>query len=206
MATEVYEHVLSATLAGQFCQTVFHTKVNNSSMVSAFGMADDLNKSLVAASSFNEFLTAATPAHYSQTSIRTRRVLPLNAPTAILLAGAFDRSVGQRTGNISSAQANPLIIWIPTTDPGKTGRTFIPGVSETDIEEMQLAPGLLSALQDLIDWVKAPHATDGFAADYSVCVARRSPTPPKSVTSGDDVFDGYVSPLIGTQRRRLHPV
>lgn len=202
---EVYEWVLSGTLAGQFVQTVQHVSLDNTAPIPAFQAALDLADAMIASGGMVALMLDCLPVDYSATSIRVKRVLPSGGPTAIRLASEFDTFVGQRAGEISSAQVNPLMIWIPTTTPSKTGRLFFPGVSEDDIDEMMLAGGLISTMNLF---------AQAYADDWSVgamtahgCVLRRSTgSPPHVPVSGDEIFAGQVSPLIGTQRRRLHPI
>lgn len=202
---EVYEWVLSGTLAGQFVQTVQHVSLDNPAPIPAFQAALDLADAMIGVGGVLESMMDCLPADYAVTSIRVKRVLPSGGPTAIRLAAEFSAPVGTRSGEISSAQVNPLMIWIPTTTPSKTGRLFFPGVSEDDIDEMMLSSTLVAAMNIF---------AAAYADDWSVgamtahgCVLRRSTgAPPHVPVSGDEIFAGQVSPLIGTQRRRLHPI
>jgi len=198
MAVEVYECVLSGTLAGQFVQTVFHVNYNNGSSQPAFFAAKDIAEQLVAAAEWNSKFLACLPASYNATSMRVRRVGPSGGPTAIVLASAFDTAVGDRPAAISSAQVNPLVIYIPTTAPAKTGRTFLPGAAEDDIDDMVLSAGLIAAIDAFIAYVVAGTTIAG--GGLSFAVLRRA------TKTGDPIDAAYVSPLIGTQRRRLHPI
>ncbi len=198
MADEVYECILTGYLAGEFVQTVQHVIVSASGSVTAYVTAKELAADLVLSDHGIDALMSICPSDFVASSLRVRRVGPTGGPTAVVLAAAFAVQVGQRSGAISSAQANPLIIWIPTNLPNKTGRLFVPGVSETDINEMKLTAPLISAMNDFIDiWINGGTVSAG---NYLGCVFRRS------LSEGDQIADGRISPLIGTQRRRLHPV
>lgn len=200
MAIEVYEWTLSAILAGQFVQTVQHVSVDRSAITTTFACARELNIELMQTGTLLTPFLDCLPEDYDATSSRIRRVSSGGGPTAIMLAADFALAEGSRTGNISSAQANPCLIFIGTTDPGKTGRLFVPGVSEDDIDEMQLVGPLVTAMQTFIDVLVVGGTINGTADTWQGCILRRN-----SMTG--DVFDaGYVSPLIGTQRRRLRPV
>jgi hypothetical protein len=98
------------------------------------------------------------------------------------------------------------MIWIPTTAPNKTGRLFFPGVSEDDIDDMVLDPTLVTAYQTFATtWIDG--GTVGGVDEYHGAVLRKSAPPPPIVpVSSDLIAFGQVSPLIGTQRRRLRPV
>jgi len=205
MSVEVYETVFSGTLAGQFVQTVQHVHAVIATPVNPFASALLIAQDL-ATGPINSAFMDMLPSDYTGTSIRVRRVFPAGGATAIVLASTFTLAVGQRSGQISSAQVNPVITWIPTTDPEKTGRMFIPGVSESDIDAMVLSASILLDYQAFISaWIAG--GTVGGVDTYVGSVVRKSaPPPPITVTGDDIIFAGQVSPLIGTQRRRLHPV
>jgi len=207
MATEIYQWTLSGTLAGQFVQTVQHVKAQIAAPVNPFLTGLAIAQTMVDAGGLVEKLMDCLPADYTATSLRVKQVLPTGGPEAIILANDFTSPiVGQRTGEISSAQVNPLIIWIPTTTPSKTGRIFLPGVSESDIDEMALVTALIEACNVFAAAYVAGWGIGITADTFFGCVLRRSPTVPHTPLSGDTILAGQVSPLIGTQRRRLHPV
>jgi hypothetical protein len=205
MAVEHYECVFSGTLAGQFVQTVLNVKATIAVPVNAFATALLIAQD-IAANGIQSSFAACLPVDYLFTSLRVKKIDGSGGPTAIVLVSDFTDPAGVRAGSISSAQVNPLIIWIGTTTPDKTGRTFIPGVSETDIDDMILVAGLITAYQAFIaDWIAG--GTIGGVDDYHGCIVHRTTgAPPHVFSSGDLIFAGQVSPLIGTQRKRLHPV
>lgn len=195
---EVYECVLSGTLAGQFCQTVQHVHTDFGPAASPFGTAKEIGLDLVGADQPIMQYIRGLPEDYEATSLRVRRVAPTGGPTAIILAAEFTNATGERTGTISSAQVAPLLIFIPTTLPAKVGKVFYCGVSEDDIDEMALVAGLLTAMNNFGDaWTNGGSVGGG---NYVGCVYRRL------TLTADDIADHYVSPHIGTQRRRLLPV
>lgn len=201
MAREVYECVLSGTLAGQFVQTVQHRCIDDpTGGPSPFVMAREMGEVMVAAAGLVDTFLNALPEVYFATSLRVRRVSTGGGPTAIILSGEFGGNTqGQRAGAISSAQANPLSIWIPEVEPSKTGRLFWPGVSEDDIDNMQLEPALVAAIDNFNAAWAGTVAVSPFGDTYG-CVLRRASH------TGDVIEFSYISPLIGTQRRRLRPV
>lgn len=198
MAVEVYEATVSGTLAGQFVQTVLHTNLDNASLDSPFMAASAIATDMLAPGGSVALFLLALPSDYSPTSLRVRRVAPTGGPTSIRLAAFFPSPTGGRTGEISSAQVNPVVVWIPTTAPAKTGRVFLPGVSEADIDEMSLTQPLITAILAFANSWGSPQTAG--ANTMTGCVFRRLPK------LGDNIAAAYVSPLIGTQRRRLRPV
>jgi hypothetical protein len=207
MSAEVYEWVLSGVLGGQFVQTVQHVAVDRVGTPTAYAMARLLALTFADESNLIALMCGCLPTDYHPTSIRVKRVLPTGGPTCIVLAGVFATSAGVRTGSISSAQVNPVIVWIPTDHPAKTGRLFLPGVSEADIDEMQLVSGLVTAINDLCTFYQQDQPINDSSEEFHGCVLRKHVVSGHTVPlEGDDIEAGYVSPLIGTQRRRLHPV
>lgn len=200
MAREVYECVLSGVCAGQFVQTVQHMAVDDPmGAASPFTKARNLGQELDVQGMIDKFVDCL-PGAYQLTSLRTRRVSTGGGPTAIRLAGDMTASTnGQRGPEISSLQANPLTIWIGETDPSKTGRLFWPGVAEDDIADMVLV-GALITLYEVFNQAWIDGITLSGVGDFYGCILRRASH------TGDKITDHYVSPLIGTQRRRLRPV
>jgi len=200
MAEECYEVVISGTLAGQFVQTVLHANVDNTSLVPPFSMADDLLQTFQGGAALTGLFQDCCPSDYTATSIRCRRVLATGGPSAIVLAGVWGGGTGGRAGTISSAQVNPVIVWIPLTNPAKTGRTFIPGVSEDDIDEMVYDPTLIAALDDFGQYWETGGTTTVFSMDWTGAILRRA------TNNSHGISNHRISPVVGTQRRRLRPV
>lgn len=198
MAIEVYEVVVSGTLAGQFVQNVIHVATDDGNYGNPFEGAMEVADGLNEVSGFMQMWCFALPEQYSATSMRVRRVLPEGGPTYIRLANALSDKDGQRTGNISSAQVNPVLVWITTPRPNRPGRTFLPGVSETDIDAMTYTSGLIGAFNALIGVMTSSITVGTGTGDF--VIYRRN------LNTADDITYGRISPLVGTQRRRLKPV
>lgn len=200
MANETYEFILSGTLAGQFVQSVLHANVANTTDQNPFAMANELLLTFNAAGDGIELWCNMLPSDYQLTSARCRRILSAGGPTQIFLPATLHETIGQRAGLVSTAAANPLFIWLTTVRPAKTGRTFVPGVSETDIAEMVLASGLLTAMAAFGDYWRDGGTTITNAFNWTGAILRRE------LNGSDDITNYRVSPIIGQQRRRLRPV
>jgi hypothetical protein len=198
MAEEAYECTVSGVLAGQFVQNIVHTAIDNTFNIPSFQVASEIAAQLAAAGEFVEKFTDCLPTDYIATSVRVRRVSAGGGPTAIVLQATMSQAAGQRTGQISSAQVSPLVILIPTVNQNRTGRIFLPGVSEDDIDQMVLVGALVTAMQALVTYMLAGTSIPTGTVVYGVF--RRA------LLLTDPLAAGYVSPLIGTQRRRLRPV
>ena len=196
--TQHYSVVFSGTLAGQFVQSVLHVKSEIATPVNSFAsallIAQDINDNGV-----QEAWMDMLPVDYLMTSLRVRRIDGTGGATAILIRGQLTQPDGQRAGAINSAQVNPVITWIGTTSPDKPGKTFVPGVSEDDLNEMVLLEAIVTAYQAFAEAWK-DGGTLGGVDTWKGCIWRRE------AEVGDLIFAAQVSPLIGTQKKRLHPV
>jgi len=200
MALQVYEFTPSGILGGQFVQNVLHVEVDETTPENPYTVASEINTFMNGGGNFVDAWLNMLPEDYKLTSIRCRRVTGTGGPTAIIAGGALSAQDGLRTGAISSAQVSPLIIWVTTNDPDSTGRTFLPGVSEDDVDEMQLVVGLINEIDGFVNFWKGGGTLVGTGFNWGGCIYKRSGD------VGDPIMGGYVSPLIGTQRRRLRPV
>lgn len=200
MPAECYELVVSGVLAGQFVQNVLHSTVDNTGSTPPFQMADELLQTWGLNGDFVSPWCDILPDDYKITSLRCRRVLTTGGPTQIYLGANLAEDTGQRTGQISSSQVCPLLIWIGNSAPSKTGRTFLPGVSEDDINEMQMQASLLTAMDAFGTVWRDGGTTVNLSYAWGGAILRRGGP------SADPITAFRVSPLIGTQRRRLRPV
>lgn len=200
MAVETYELTVSGTLAGQFVQTIMAINVNNTGSSNPFVMANDLLEEFNTASGFFELWCDCLPTAYDITSARCRRILATGGPTQIFLAANLIATTGTRTGGISTSGVSPLFIWLTTTRPTKTGRTFLPGVSESDIDSMVLSGGVLGAMNAFGQYFRDGGTIGGGSDTWTGSIYRRL------LAAADDVTNFRVSPVIGNLRRRLRPV
>lgn len=200
MPAEAYELTISGILAGQFVQNVLHVNVDNTTSTNPYTVASKLLETLEGTTAFFGDWCDALPADYRITSARARRVLSTGGPTAIMLAAAMSISVGQRTGSIQAAQVNPVLIFLTTLRPNRPGRVFLPGLSETDCDDMTYTAGIITAFTTLITNIVTGFTIDTITLAANFGVLRRA------LASSDDISNGRISPLIGTQRRRLRPV
>lgn len=200
MPAECYELVISGILAGQFVQNVLHVNVDNSGSTAPYTVAQSVLDTLNGTETWFDTWCAALPGDYRCTSARCRRVLVTGGPTAILLGASMSQDVGQRAGSIQAAQVNPVLVFITTIRPNRPGRIFLPGLSETDCDDMTYTAGVLTVFNDLITKIVGAFTLDTLTYAASFGVLRRE------IGASDDITAGRVSPLIGTQRRRLRPV
>jgi len=200
MAVETYEVIVSGTNSGQFVQNIFHFNLDNTAATNGFAVAVGILTKMNTAGQFMQLWCNCLPADYIVTSLRCRRLLPTGGPTAILLSSALNYNQGNRSGNSMLSSNAPLIIWMTSLRPAKTGRTFLPGVSLDDCVSNLLVATLITAMETFGVLIR-----DGF-----------TPTTPAYLTQGavlrralntaDDILNMRVSPIIGSQRRRQRPI
>jgi hypothetical protein len=118
----------------------------------------------------------------------------------MLLAGALNYSGGTRSGVEDVTSSCPLLIWLTGIRPSKTGRTFLPGVSQDDIDQNQLLSGLLTACGAFITYWRNNFTLTTPAYVCNGTIFRRA------LGAADDIVQGRISPIIGTLRGRQRPV
>lgn len=201
--TRAYEVVWSGHLAGQFVQTVQHVQASEAADSGAYITA--LN--IISPTNFDainsEFMNCL-PEDYILSSVRCRRVFPSGGPTAIVLGSNYGDSQGTTSPGISAAQVNPVILWIGATSESHLGKLFMPGISEDAINNMVIDGPQLTLYYTFIGvWIAGMLIS---ADQYVGSIATRATSSPFNVISVRPIAYGQVSPLIGTQRRRLRPV
>jgi len=199
MALELFEVTVSGKLGGNFVQNIVHYVVNNSSATGAYETAVDLLNGLNESGKFVTRFCDVVPVGYTMTSLRCRRIGPTGGPTAILLQAALVEDTGQRSGNISVSSSSPLLLLLTTNRPNRLGRIFLPGVSETDVDNNILVAGLVADIQTLGDEMRVGSVTPGSGDSYNAVVYRRT------LAVGDSLAATRVSQTVGTQRRRQKP-
>lgn len=200
MPNETYECILTGTIAGQFCQSILHVNVNNTASTDPFTVADALIEEFNDSGNLVELYCNCLPVDYFMTSLRVRRVLAAGGPTNIMLQAALSNSQGNRSGACQSASAGPLIIWMSDLRPAKTGRTFLPGASVSDVEGGAIDNSLLVALTAFAAYWQNGGTLASPSYAWAGAILRRA------LGASDDINHARVSPIIGTQRRRQRPI
>jgi len=127
-----------------------------------------------------------------------RRIRPTGGPTIVSLASGI---FGTRSGNFSASSTGPCIIagYQREDETWRTGRIFLPGVSEDDIEENKFSAGLIDALDDLYEELSVEQTGPVLALSWEYGIFSRV----------DETFSGAetltTSGRPGTQRNRLKP-
>lgn len=110
---------------------------------------------------------------------------------------------GTRTGNFSAGAIGPCMIWSYQKFGGgwAAGRTFLPGVSEDDIEENSFVAGLIANIQALQAQLLTVPAMTTMMPPLNFEFGIYSPT--HDAFSGAEA--GHTSGKPGVQNRRMKP-
>jgi hypothetical protein len=202
MANEVFTVTVSGNLLGQFVQNVMHIQSANAGARSAFAQADDIARTLTDTNAFWSTWLSMCCASYRALSLRVRRVDPVHAATVILLAPGGSLGLGTRSGEISSQSNAPVADLFNSVDARRIGKIFIPGISETDIAGGVYTGAYITAFAtNWLPYFNATYTTDLGADEFGFGIYAKLKSPKFIFTS-----DVRLSPLLGTQRRRLRPV
>lgn len=200
MATDYYSLEVRVNVAGFPMANVFHYKIVDPSVS---------NEYLVAASLINELTVGAGItswfARYQRlmsvdcyiSNVLAKRIKVLGGNTAELILQEDSRP-GIRTGNVIASQVAAAIIWVQTTEEGTTGRNFIPGISEDDLENGRFTDDFQEAIDNFITKHLAGFTVSG-GVFLPVIFQRETST-------GLDITNGYLSPKPGTIRNREKPL
>jgi hypothetical protein len=197
MAVNTYRLTISYNCAGQFAQNVLHYSFDDGLYADTTVAAQALN------AAFNTHCTAkikdALSTHVQILSFKSRRVTTAGGFEAVLLGGVGD--VGARVGDLSASGLAPMIRLVTNNVPPKTGRVFLPGVSDNDCDEGFLTSGLFTEMSDLADALDDPLTLAGGGAPLATPVLySQSP-----VVDSIPITIAVPSPYLCTQRRRQRP-
>lgn len=199
MANEYYELDIGFSCAGQFAMCVFHYRIADPSNPDDFEVAQQLINALDdgGATSWLFRLAEMMSDEAFISSARAKRVFPSGGNMAGTTFETTDFP-GQITSPIHTQQVAACLIWVADGTPGVSGRNFIPGVPENAL----LSSRWESAFQTIANTFIAKHLTG-----HSVAAGIFLPVIYDRVAHNGPVPDnGYLSPLVGTQRRREVPV
>lgn len=152
MAQQTYSLIASYTAGGQFAQNVWHWQFDDAGFVSTKTAAQALQSAFVTLGRKTSLLSIL-PTDVTINSLKGGRV---SSP------GGFDAfsplvapHVGTRAGTMSASGLAPCLIHYPINLSLGRGRTFLPGVSELDVDDGIYTSGfrgaVSSALANLFD-------------------------------------------------------
>ncbi len=196
MAQQIYQLIPSFSSAGQFAQSVWHYQFDDA----AFTTTQEAGNALIAAfdTAHRTELRGCLPSDVTLLSYRAKKINGVGGFNAY--APVTSTNTGTRTGTQSATALNPVAIFYGFLPGYGRGKWFIPGVSESDIEDGRFTAAYKTAIDALL----------GSMFDDIVLIGGGNPTA---------VFGWYarnanafripalneLSANLGTQRRRMLP-
>jgi len=196
MATRTYELVPSFNTAGQFAQSVWHWSFDDAGFTTTKAAATALINAFDAAR--RTTLRACLPSDATLISYRARLRVGIGGFNAYQPIASTN--AGTRTGTQSASALNPCVIFYPLNPAHGRGKWFIPGVSETDIEDGRFSNSFQTAMVTNLDTLFDPLTLSGGGG----------PTATFGWFSiSSNAFRTAVSAILSlnlaTQRRRMRP-
>jgi hypothetical protein len=197
MATRVYNLVLNYNSGGQFCSNVLHLQFDDS----GFATTQDAAQALITAwlLANKAALVAMLPTDVTLLSVRSRLVNGVGGFEGFSLVASGN--VGTRTGTQSATGLSPCVILYPVSNGRKRGRIFLPGVSEADCVDGIFAAAFQTAIStNMLTLLTSITLVGGGTPSAAPVIYDR-------VNRVGVLLGGAeLSPMLGTQRRRMLPV
>ncbi|AXH79186.1 MAG: hypothetical protein [Circular genetic element sp.] len=200
MANRYFETLISSICGGQYCATVHHWHLSESAgPANDFTLAKQFNEMITDDGFLDNYRALLAADDCFVSSIRTREINNVTGGNTAVKVFAGDDKQGTFTGSVDPFQVAGCVIWITEGLTARTGRTFFPGVAEEAMDEGRFNTTYQDAVQTLINDVVAGGSVP--AGPVLMTLVTRGP-----LFAANDIIDGYLSPKVGTQRRRLTPV
>lgn len=192
-----YQLVASGSGAGEFVQNVLHFHLNESGAGTAFEYARELGTAfLPTLDAWRDCISAL----FEFSSIRMKKVSGAGGPTSIITFAPGDKigTIGDPIYETGMA----ALLEFPVALNGKnvTGKMFMSGIASTSVENNRPTTALETLLGTFLTALLGTLTLSGALGTAQFCIYNRATQVDQIVTAS------YVSPLIGTQRRRLHPI
>lgn len=197
MANNTYRLTISYNTAGQFAQNVLHYRFVDDAFVTSAQAAAALNDAF--ALHCGTPLKNALSEHTQVLSYKSRLISSPGGFEAVKLGAGGD--IGARTGDLSASGLAPLIRFLTIGVPPKSGRMFLPGVSDDDCDDSFITSTLATDLQALADVLD----------DNITLVGGGSPVATPVLRTVSPVVDSIPISIcvpcswLATQRRRQRP-
>lgn len=193
MADDLYAVQIIGSLGGQHVANVLHFEKEGE--VSGNPIAGASAVTSMVRAEVEPALMACLPDNYNLQGYKVKRVNNGGGPT---FSTATPGSSGSRPGVVSTTGIGPCIL-MPFADGAKytTGKIFLAGVSEDDIDENAIDPALRALIDALIDILVAPIVAAGITYVYKILK--------RSTGLGFTPLSGSVSGKPGVQNRRMRP-
>jgi len=195
MATHYFALETRFFCSGQLAACVFNYKIQDPTTTDDFLLASQLVAAIDdgGAASWVLKLMQCMSNQALLSTVRARQFQPTQGNTAVAVFQATDYP-GAIASGINTQQIAACINWIPTTTGPAMGRNFLPGVPENALESSRWEDAYIDIIQAFID----QHLT-GFSVAAGIFLPIVWDRENEIASSIDD---GYLSPKVGTQRRR----
>lgn len=199
MANQTYSFVITGNAGGQFVQNIFHYRLDDAGFANRLLSAKGLVDGWIAASRQDDWLSML-PSSYSLMSVKARRITNGGGPEYVDVS--LQGSTGEGGTDMEASANGPVIIW--NTDGGarRIGKTFVPGISQDNMDGGEIKNAFIVTLINSANAFKGAFATVGGGGVQCVfCIPRANDPGTRSLVVGVQ-----VSKMIGQQRRRQLPV
>lgn len=196
MSLNTYELVPSYNTAGQFAQTVWHYQFDDAGFTTTKAAATALINAFDAAR--RSTLRACLPTDVTLISYRARLRTGIGGFNAFV--PVTSSNAGTRSGTQSASALNPCVILFPLNPSFGRGKWYVPGVSESDIEDGRFTSGFQTAMATNLDTLFDPLTLTGGGAPTATFGWF------SSAANTFRVLDtAQLSLNLATQRRRMKP-
>ena len=199
MALETYQFIITGNCAGQFVQNIFHFRMDDASYVNRLLAAKGLIDGWLAANYMDQW-TSIVPEEYIVKSLKARRVTNGGGPEYVDIS--VDGTTGEADDDMQMSGAGPVIIW--NTDGGarRVGKTFVPGISTTNVDGGEITETFVATVLAAAETLRVPFpAVGGTTPTCTMCIPRKNDPGTRSL-----IVQSQVSKDVGQQRRRQLPV
>lgn len=197
MSTHIYQLIPSFNTGGQFAQSIFHYSFDDAGFATTKAAGTALINAFDAARRTQ--LRAFLPTDVSLISYRARQTQATGGFNSFL--PITSTNTGTRSGVQSATALNPVVIHFPLNPSHGRGKWFVPGISETDIEDGVYTAAYTSAISALLSTFLDPLTLTGGGAPTAIFGWPTTTSPPAFRVPSMSV----LSQNLGTQRRRMKP-
>lgn len=197
MADQIYRLTLNWNIAGQFASTILHYKFDDVGYPTTQAAAIALVNKWDATSkgAWLNFLPNVT----LLLSAKGRKATGTGGFEAVKVYSSGN--AGTRSGEISAAGVNPVLIHFPVQQRRGRGKTFLPGCREADIKDGIFTDDFVSAINANKNTAFSDLTLVGGGAPVASFVVKTKSASPGSWA----VLDTILSDMVGQQRRRQRP-
>lgn len=196
MAKQYYDLTVNVNVAGFPMANVFRLFIEDPSVSNEFEVAGSIINALTVGAGPTAwmFRYRALMSEFAYVSnILCRRASNGGGNTAEAILQT-DTLPGLAEGDVMASQVAACVIWLNDDLPHRTGRSFIPAVSVDDLDGGRFTTDFQTRCDDFI----ARHLS-GFAVAAGTALFC---TFDSEFNIGYQISGGYLSPKVGTQRRR----